>query len=133
MDTKPGYQFTDDQIRGLYQLVSKSVPNLPTDNIVIMNQYFEYYNLNNNSNSSDSSVASTFATDNDIKKQIEQEIQQQVQTMLGTLMGPGKSVVSVSADIDFTQEKRQEDLVQPVDQKNMKGIAISAENIKETF
>jgi flagellar M-ring protein FliF len=129
LTVKPSYQFSDAQIKGLYQLVSKSVPNLPTDNIVIMNQYFEYFDLNNNNNS----IASSYTTDNEIKKQIQRDIQQQVQTMLGTLMGPGKAVVSVSADVDFTQEKTQEDLVQPVDKANMKGIAISAENIKETF
>lgn len=129
LTVKPGYQFSDAQIKGLYQLVSKSVPNLPTDNIVIMNQYFEYFDLNNKNNS----IASTYTTDNDVKKQIERDIQQQVQTMLGTLMGPGKAVVSVSADIDFTQEKQQQDLVEPVDKSNMKGIAISAENIKEAF
>ncbi|XJZ28495.1 flagellar basal-body MS-ring/collar protein FliF [Bacillota bacterium Lsc_1132] len=131
LTTKPGYQFRDDQIKGLYQLVSKSVPNLPTDNIVIMNQYFEYYDLNNQQNSTGS--GSTFANQSEIKKQIERDIQRQVQTMLGTLMGQDKVVVSVSADIDFTQEKREENLVEPVDKKNMKGIAISAQNIKETF
>lgn len=127
---KPGYQFTDQQINGLYQLVSKSVPNLPTSNIVIMNQYFEYYDQKD---SESDPTASAFTTDDNIKKQIEQEIQQQVETMLDTLMGPSKAVVSVSADIDFTQEKTQEDLVEPVDKQNMQGIAISAENIKQTF
>jgi flagellar M-ring protein FliF len=129
LTVKPGFQFSDAQIKGLYQLVSKSVPNLPTSNIVIMNQYFEYYDLNNENNS----IASSYTTNNDIKKQIERDLQQQVQTMLGTLMGPGKAVVSVSADIDFTQEQDKEDLVEPVDKTNMKGLAISEENIKETF
>jgi flagellar M-ring protein FliF len=130
LNTKPGYQFQDDQITGLYQLVSKSVPNLPTDNIVIMNQYFEYFDLNKDKNSVN---GSTFANQNDIRKQIERDVQRQVQMMLGTLMGQDKVVVSVSADVDFTQEKKTEDLVEPVDKENMKGIAISAENISETF
>lgn len=130
LNTKPGYQFRDDQITGLYQLVSKSVPNLPTDNIVIMNQYFEYFDLNKEKNTVNSS---TFANQDDVRKQIERNVQRQVQMMLGTLMGQDKVVVSVSADVDFTQEKTTEDLVEPVDKDNMKGIAISAENISETF
>lgn len=130
LNTKPGYQFKEEQIKGLYQLVSKSVPNLPTDNIVIMNQYFEYFDLNNQKNSTS---GSTYATQSDIKKQIERDIQRQVQSMLGTLMGQDKVVASVSADIDFTQENREENLVSPVDKDNMKGIAISAENLQETF
>lgn len=130
LTVEPGYQFSDAQINGLYQLVSKSVPNLPTSNIVIMNQYFEYYDQKN---SETDPTASAFTTDNDIKNQIQRGIQQQVETMLGTLMGSGKAVVSVTADIDFTQEKSTQDLVEPVDKTNMQGIAISAENIKQTF
>ena len=36
-------------------------------------------------------------------------------------MGHDKVVVSVTADIDFTQENREENLVTPVDEENMAG------------
>jgi flagellar M-ring protein FliF len=130
LKTKPGYQFSDQQIRALYHLVSKSVPNLPTDNIVIMNQFFEYYDLKNNG---ENSTGTTFAAQQEIKRQIERDIQRQVQQMLGTMMGQDKVVVSVTADVDFTQEKREEDLVTPVDKKNNEGIAVSVQRIKETY
>ena len=48
-------------------------------------------------------------------------------------MGQDKVVVSVTADIDFTQENREENLVTPVDEENMAGIAISAQKITETY
>ena len=129
LNTKPGYQFEEPQIKALYHLVSKSVPNLPIDNIVIMNQNFEYFDLKNEN----SSPSSAFAAQHEIKKQIEKDVQRQVQSMLGTLMGRDKVVVSVSADIDFTQENREENLVTPVDEENMAGIAISAQKLTETF
>ncbi|MBS8263457.1 flagellar basal body M-ring protein FliF [Mesobacillus boroniphilus] len=129
LNTSPGYQFKEDQINALYHLVAKSVPNLPTDNIVIMNQYFEYFDLKNEKNSSGAS----FASQHQIKQQIERDVQRQVQNMLGTLMGHDKVVVSVTADIDFTQENREENIVEPVDKENMEGIAISAQRITETF
>lgn len=129
LNTKAGYQFEEAQIKALYHLVSKSVPNLPTDNIVIMNQFFEYFSLNDEKNSNGSS----FASQNMIKKEIERDVQRQVQSMLGTLMGHDKVVVSVTADVDFTQENREENLVTPVDQENMEGIAISAQKLTETF
>lgn len=129
LTTKPGYKFDDNQIEALYRLVSKSVPNLPTDNIVIMNQNFEYFDLKDNKNT----VGTEFASQQQIKKEIERDIQRQVQNMLGTLMGRDKVVVSVSTDIDFTQENREEKLVTPVDQENMQGIAISAQRINETY
>jgi flagellar M-ring protein FliF len=130
LKTKPGYKFNDQQIKSLYHLVSKSVPNLPTENIVIMNQFFEYFDLKNEENFS---TGTTFATQHEIKKQIERDIQRQVQQMLGTMMGQDKVVVSVTADVDFTQENREENLVTPVDEENMEGIAVSAQRITETF
>ena len=45
LNTEPGHQFTESQITALYNLVSKSLPNLSTDDIVIMNQYSEYFDL----------------------------------------------------------------------------------------
>ena len=45
LNTDPGYQFTETQILSLYNLVSKSIPNLSTEDIVITNQYFEYFDL----------------------------------------------------------------------------------------
>ncbi|MCZ0755313.1 flagellar basal-body MS-ring/collar protein FliF [Anoxybacillus sp. J5B_2022] len=130
LKTKPGYKFSDEQIKALYHLVSKSVPNLPTDNIVIMNQYFEYFDLKNDEKFS---TATAFTTQNEIKKQIERDIQRQIQQMLGTMMGQDKVVVSVTADVDFTQENREENLVAPVDEQNKQGIAVSVQRIKETY
>lgn len=130
LNTEPGYQFTEKQIITLYNLVSKSVPNLSTDNIVISNQYSEYFDL---PSANQSNSIATAAGQMQTKKLIERDLQRQVQTMLGTLMGPDKVVVSVTTDIDFKQEKREENLISPVDEENMKGIEISAQRITETY
>lgn len=130
LNTKPGYKLDGQQIKSLYHLVSKSIPNLPTDNIVITNQNFEYFDLENEGNVS---VVGNVASQLDLKREIERDIQRQVQQMLGTMMGPDKVFVSVTTDIDFTQENRQENLVTPVDPENMDGIEISVERITETF
>lgn len=130
LHTKPGYQFKEEQIRSLYHLVSKSVPNLPTDNIVIMNQMFEYFDLNEKENSI---AGNSFTTQHEIKKQIERDVQRQVQNMLGTLMGQDKVIATVTADLDFTQENREENLVTPADEENMKGLEISVQRVTETF
>jgi flagellar M-ring protein FliF len=130
LDTKPGYNFTPDQITALYHLVSKSIPNLPTDNIVITNQNFEYIDLPNQKNNS---TANTYDTQQEVRKNVEKDIQRQVQQLLGTMIGQNKVVVGVTADIDFTQESREENLVEPVDKTNMQGIAVSAERIKEAY
>lgn len=128
LNTEPGYQFTESQTLAMYNLVSKSVPNLTTENIVITNQYFEYFDLNKTA-----STGSSVMDQMTIKKTIERDLQRQVQTMLGTLMGQDKVIVSVTTDIDFQQENREENLVEPVDEENMEGIQISAQRLTETF
>ncbi|MBG9814714.1 flagellar M-ring protein FliF [Bacillus endophyticus] len=133
LTTKPGYQFDDQQIQSLYHLVSKSVPNLPTDNIAIMNQYFEYYDLANNDGKNPEGGVASIQSQYAMKKQVERDIQREVQKMLGAMIGQDKVVVSVSTDIDFTQETREENLVEPVDKENMEGIAVSAERLTETY
>lgn len=131
LDTAPGHKFTDEQIKGLFNLVSMSIPNLPKDNITIMNQHSEYYDLNAAENGDGGT--STVTGQMDVKKTIERDLQRQVQQMLGTLIGQDKVVVNVSADVDFKKENREENLVKPVDEENMTGIEISAQRITETY
>jgi len=129
LDTAPGYKFENEQITSLYHLVSKSVPNLPIENIVIMNQLFEYFDYENEENSNGTVIANQL----DVKREIEKDIQRQVQNMLGTLIGRDKVVVSVTSDVDFSQERSEHNLVEPVDEENMEGITISAQRLTETF
>ncbi|SDJ72501.1 flagellar basal-body MS-ring/collar protein FliF [Sediminibacillus albus] len=130
VNTQPGYQLEGSQIKSLYHLVSKTVPNLPTDNIVIMNQNFEYFDLNN---SATAGSTDTYTYQQNVKKDIERDIQRRVQQMIGMMVGNDKVVASVTADIDFTQENRVEELVTPVDEENMEGLPVSVESIKETY
>ena len=131
LTTDAGQKFTDEQIKTIYNLVAKSVPNLTTDNINVSNQYAEYFDLN--STEVDGNSTTTAEGRMAIQKNIERDIQRQVQNMLGTMMGQDKVVVSVTTDVDFKQENREENLVEPVDEENMEGLTISAQKITETY
>lgn len=130
LNIDPGYQLSDSQVKGLYHLVSKSVPSLPEDNIVIMDQYFNYYDQKNSQNGS---TLSAFDQQQSIVHGVEKDIQQKVIQMLSMMMGNGKVLVNVTANVDFTKQKTKEDLVEPVDSKTMEGLQVSAENIQETY
>lgn len=131
LTTAPGQKFSDDQIKGLYNLIAMSIPNLPKENIQISNQYGDYYDLESAENGGNG--INTVEGQMGVKKTVERDLQRQVQQMLGTLIGQDKVVVNVSADIDFKKENREENLVQPVDEENMTGIEISAQRITETY
>lgn len=131
LDLQPGYQLQQNQVEALYHLVSKSVPNLPISNIVIMDQMFNYYEPTDN-NPASSSLAS-YEQQSKVKKDIEQNIQQQVQRMLGMMIGQNKVVVTVTANIDFTKEKDTEKIVQPINKQTMQGLPVSVEKVRETY
>lgn len=127
--TEPGYQFEGNQIQGLYHLVSKAIPNLDAEDIIIMNQYFEYYDRDTQF----AGAQDTYSNQQTIKKDVEKDIQRRLQQMLGTMVGNENIVVSVTADIDFSQENRTEELVDPVDMEAMEGIPVSLETIQESY
>ncbi|MCA0969144.1 flagellar M-ring protein FliF [Halobacillus litoralis] len=130
LGVQPGYQLENQQIEALYNLASKSVPNLSKDNIVIMDQNFQYYDTEN-SNSPGSGDLYTYQQQ--VKQDIERDIKQRVQRMLGQMIGQQKVIATVTADIDFTQENRVEELVEPVDPETMSGLPVSVERIEETY
>ncbi|WP_404335970.1 flagellar basal-body MS-ring/collar protein FliF [Planococcus rifietoensis] len=119
------------QINGLYHLVSKSVPNLPMEQIVIMDQNGQVFELQD-TGALDTNLT-VYQQNREIQQGIEQDIQRELQQMLGLLLGQDKVVVSVMANIDFTKEKREEQLVEPVDLETGEGIDISVERIVETY
>lgn len=130
INTQPGYEFQGNQIETLYHLVSKAVPKLPPENIVIMNQYFEYFDRNSKSigNNQD-----TYTYQQSVKKDIELDIRRRLQQMLGAMVGPENVIVSVTSDIDFTKENRVEEIVEPVDLETMEGLPVSIETVHETY
>jgi len=130
IDTEPGYQFKGNQIEALYHLVSKAVPNLPKDNIMIINQYSEYFD---SVATQDHSEHSEYTYQQTVKKDIERDIQRRLQQMIGAMVGTDSVIVSVTADIDFTKENRVEELIEPVDLENMEGLPVSIESIHETY
>lgn len=127
----PAFQLDQKQINGLYHLISKSVPSLPAEQIVIMDQNGQALAMAEE-NQLDTSL-SLYQQQREIKQDVEKDIQRELQQMLGLLLGQDKVVVSVMASMDFTQEKREENLVEPVDTENNEGLEISVERIVETY
>jgi flagellar M-ring protein FliF len=127
----PGFRLGHSQINGLYHLVSKSVPSLPEEEIIILNQYGQIFEQGEQGESN--KALAIHQQQREIRKDIEKDIQRQVQQLLGTILGQDKVVVSVFASIDFTKEKREEEIVRPSDEENNEGFSVSVERIVETY
>jgi len=130
VDIEPGLKLSDQQIKALYHIVSHSVEKLPLENITITDQYSNPLEM---TNSSGSGSATVFETQEKIKADIERKIQQNVYNLLGTIMGRDKVIVQAFVKMNFAQENRVENRVEPVDKENNEGIIISAEKLSKTF
>jgi flagellar M-ring protein FliF len=124
VDVAPGTNLASNQIRALYTLVSKSVPNLPIDNITIMNQYSETLSLQDTE--SDEQSLNQYEKQRKIQKDIQQDIQQSLQSLLGTILGTDNVYVHTFVKMNFDKVKTVENLVEPTDEAN-NGIPVSSE------
>ncbi len=131
VDVEPGTQLSESQIRSLYYIVSRSVKNLPLENITITDQYSNMLELTDINQGSVSSNA--FEQQEKFKSEVEKKIQQNLYNLLGTLMGRDKVIVQTTVKMNFATERREEKLVEPVDKENNEGIIISAEKLSKTF
>ncbi|MBB6449301.1 flagellar M-ring protein FliF [Geomicrobium halophilum] len=126
-----GYQMEQANVQALYHLASRSIPDLPIDNITLTDNQANQYHYENKD--AVDGAMQAYDQHREIRRNIENDIQEQLQQMLGIMMGQDKVMVTVTSDIDFTQETREEELVEPVDEENMEGIEVSAESITETY
>ncbi|WP_042355958.1 flagellar basal-body MS-ring/collar protein FliF [Bacillus rubiinfantis] len=129
VEQEPGVKLDSGQVKALYTLVSKSVPNLPMDNITIMNQYSEAFEL---SDDSEDQSLSKYAEQRKIQKDIERDIQQDLQNLLGTILGTDKVYVHTFVKMNFDKVKTEEKLVEPAKDSD-KGLVISSEKDSKTY
>jgi flagellar M-ring protein FliF len=129
VEVEPGVQLDSAQIRALYTLVSRSVQNLPVENITIMNQYSETLALEDSNN--DGQAMEKYDEQRKIQQNIERDIQQSLQNLLGTMLGTDKVYVHSYVKMNFDKVKTQENLVKPAeDSKN--GLPVSSEKSSVT-
>lgn len=127
---RPGFQLDQAKVNGLYHLVSKSVPNLPTEEIVIMDQTGKVLEMVELDESGQN--LSGYEQQRQVKKDIERDIKRELEALLGKVLGPDQVIVSVFATLNFDKQTTQQQLVEPVTEDG-KGIATSEEKITESF
>jgi len=90
------------QISGITHLVASSVEGLNPDNISIID-----YNGNLLSSGSKSdAIAGLSTTQLEVRKEVENYLQDKAQTMLDGVLGQDKSIIRVTADLNFQQIER---------------------------
>jgi flagellar M-ring protein FliF len=129
---KEGYSLDQQKVDTIYNLVSKSIKNLPIDNITIGDSNGDPmpYSKSGGALINGGTAASTqFA----IKKAFEQDMQSSVIRILGGILGKGKVIPMVVANLNFDDRSSVENLVTPVNPDDNTGIAISIQEIQNSY
>ncbi len=102
-----GSGISKQQLRGIVHLVASSVEGLSPENVTVVDSYgtLLYGGMDTSTGLSDSQL--------DIKRSVEKYLENKASSMLSGVLGPGKVVVRVNADLDFTRIEKTEEKYDP--------------------
>jgi flagellar M-ring protein FliF len=129
---KPGVRPTQQMIDSIYNLVKTGVPNLPFENITVIDQNGVF--LSSSDANGAGGVSSTLLEQQlQVKKMVEADIQKTLLSFLGRLYGPDKVAVSVVATLNFDQKNAHVKTYTPVNEAEQTGIVRSRTTSESTF
>jgi flagellar M-ring protein FliF len=129
---KDGYSLDQQKVDTMYKLVSKSIKDLPIDNITISDSNGDLLPYSK-SGGLLANAASDATYQLTVKKAFEQDIQSNVIRILGGVLGKGKVIPMVVANLNFDKKTSKEALVTPVNTIDQTGIDISIQDIQKTY
>ncbi|WP_017813673.1 flagellar basal-body MS-ring/collar protein FliF [Paenibacillus shenyangensis] len=133
MQFKPGVRLTQEAIDGYFNLVSTAVPRLPIENITITDGTNGSELVSTVKGGRAGNLIGAVQDNMALQKKYESDVENNVRQFLARLVGPERVNVLVNSTLNFDQKTSKEDLVEPVDEENMKGIEISAQEIQESY
>ncbi len=110
LNTYPGQSLEKRQIQAIQHLVAHSVEGLRPANITILDQYANPLALPSGPYMDNAELSSSQF---ELRSQVERHFQGKIQRMFDRVLGPGKSIVSVSVDLDFDRIERTEEKYDP--------------------
>ncbi|GIV21786.1 MAG: flagellar M-ring protein [Armatimonadota bacterium] len=102
VDLKPGQQLTREQIASIVFLVSRSVTGLSPDNVSVVD---EYANLLWDGSQASDMAPGVASNKLELERAYAETIQRQLQQQLDAVLGPGKSRLTVTAELDLDREE----------------------------
>jgi len=99
----PGTKFGDDQVRAIANLLAGSIEGLQTENVTIVDTSG---NVLSDVLGKSGDPNRLTGTQYQLKQMVEEDTRRSIQSMLDMVLGNGKTVVRISAALDFDQIKR---------------------------
>jgi len=126
LKVKPGAMLSEKQVQGIVHLIASSVEGLKPENVNLIDT--------NGNILSEAGGAGAFKSgltqfQFDAKQSYESNLEQGIESMLGKVLGVNKSVVKVSAELDFTQAETKSETFKQADEP----VVSSEQSTKEKY
>jgi len=128
---RPGAQVTEEEVKGIINLVSHSVEGMKPENVTVIDDYGRM--LSNIPLTEDESSKEAINSQLTIQSNFQKQLQANVQSLLEQVFGPGNVVVRVSAKLNFDKKVVENKLFSPVNQDTGEGIVRSVQDLREHF
>lgn len=102
VDLKPGQQLTREQIASIVFLVSRSVAGLSPENVSVVD---EYANLLWDGSQASDMAPGVASNKLELERTYASAVQRELQQQLDAVLGPGKSRLTVTAELDLDREE----------------------------
>lgn len=136
MKLKMGAKLQPEQVKTIAHLIAKSVEGLKEANVVITDVDGRNYSDGAGLGKDDGLNPELTLTQLDVKKQIESGVRKNLQATLDRVLGVNNSVVTVAADLDFSQQETNMETYTPVNKApdgTGYGILRSTQEEKERY
>ncbi len=118
LEISPGHSFTSNQAQTIVSIVSNGVDGLRPENVNVSDTTGKLL-------TGDSEFGGVVANQIEIRRNIEMRREKKAENMLESMLGPGRAIVRVTADIDFTKVTRRQDRVDPTSKVPTSEISVS--------
>ena len=118
---RPGVMFDRQQAASIVSIVSHAVGGLNPDDITVADTQGRILS------EKQSGMGADVAMQLEYQRRLETDLAAKAETMLSQILGPGRAIVRVTAEVDFTQTTREEETYDP-DAKVKKTEKITTED-----
>ena len=113
IETKPGREITEDQVKGIVAVISMSTENIPEEKIAIIDKNGNLLTKKISGESDTSTSSETLNTQQTVEAVYEDKMVEKITQLLEPVVGQGKVKTQVDVDFDFDSKKVSEYEVDP--------------------
>lgn len=108
VDLHPGKILSEEQVRGITNLVASSIENLKPEDVTVVDSRGKVLSKNNGESVSAMSLEML-----ELKQKTEKELENRIETILAKVVGQGKVIAKVNADINAKDVVSVEEIIDP--------------------